>query len=233
MKMFLFFCFQSATKVFPMTKCVAYLRKSTKDKQANSLQTQKREIEIYAKKNDIEIIEWFEESISGTIKTRPVFTQAIKTAKKNKCAMIAKSLSRIGRNASQVLQVIEDVELVITDIGQNIDTNMLGMMAIVNQMEVKALQNRTRQSLAYLRDVKGVKLGNPNIREVQKESIKSIVNNADTYALSMEPIVMNDKSSRDLAGFLNDVGLKTRRGKEWSHTQVQRLRRRIKVLRSA
>ena len=212
-------------------KCVAYLRKSTQDKQANSLETQRREIEIYAAKNEIEIIEWFEESISGTIKARPVFVEAVKEAKKNKCALIAKSLSRIGRNASQVLQVIEDVDLVITDMGQNIDLNLLGMMAIVNQMEVKAIQNRTRQSLAYLKS-QGVELGNPNIREVQKQSIKSIVKNADTYALSMEPIVMNDKSSRDLARFLNEVGLKTRRGKVWTHTQIQRLRRRITELRS-
>ena len=213
-------------------KCVAYLRKSTKDKQANSLQTQRREIELYAEKNGIEIIAWFEESISGTIKDRPMFHKAIQSAKKNKCAIIAKSLSRIGRNASQVLQVIDNVELVITDIGQNLDSNLLGMIAIVNSMEVKSLAKRTAQSLAYLRDVKGVQLGNPRWEESIENARKAKSSKADAYALSMEPLVMTDHSTRRMAEILNGLGLKTRAGKEWTQNSIFNLRKRIKNIRS-
>tara|TARA_R110002126_G_C10467315_1_gene500781 strand:+ start:1271 stop:1921 length:651 start_codon:yes stop_codon:yes gene_type:complete len=213
-------------------KCVAYLRKSTQDKQVNSLQTQRREIELYAKQNDVEIINWFEEAISGTIKERPEWKKALSTAQKNKCPIIAKSLSRIGRNASQVLQIIEDVELVITDMGQNIDANLLGMIAIVNQIEVKNTASRTRQSLAYLKS-QGVKLGTPDWKLCLPNAWEQNKSKANAYALTMEGLIMNDHSQNQMAKILNEVGLKTRRGKAWTNVGIGNLRKRILKLRQS
>lgn len=215
-------------------KAIAYTRKSTdkKESQVHSLEAQKREIINYAKTNNIEIIQWFSESISGTIKERPEFIKAMAQAKKHRCPIIAKSLSRIGRNASQVLQVIDDVELIITDMGKQLDENFLSLMAVINQIEVKQISKRTKSALALLK-ANGVLLGNrTNLEEAQELGRASHSKGANEFALKMEPFVMNNLSHSEMARQLNRAGFKTRQGKTWKPMSVSRLRKRIVFLNS-
>ena len=50
-----------------MKTAVAYLRRSTKDRQAHSFDRQRASIEMWARSNDVEIVSWFQESVSGKI----------------------------------------------------------------------------------------------------------------------------------------------------------------------
>ena len=218
-----------------MQDAIAYVRRSTKgeNSQVHSLETQKNEITKYAKKNGIKIISCFCESISGTIENRPEFMRAVKEAKKKNLPIISKSLSRIGRNASQVLKIIDSVQLIITDYGRAVDSDFLSIMAIVNQMEVKATSRRTKQALHYLRDVKGVKLGNrTNMKEAQALGRKANANKANEFCMKLAGIVMNDMNHSVMARQLNELEIKTRRGKEWNSYQVNVLRKRIQKLDS-
>ena len=214
-----------------MQNAIAYVRRSTKgeNSQVHSLETQKNEIMNYAKKNGIVIVSCYCESISGTIESRPEFMKAVKEAKKKKLPIISKSLSRIGRNASQVLKIIEDTQLIITDYGRSVDSDFLSIMAIVSSMEVKATSRRTKQSLRYLRDVKGVKLGNrTNIKEAGDNGRKQQAIEANKFCMKLAPIVMNDMNHSAMARQLNALEIKTRRGKEWRSYQVAQLRKRIR-----
>ena len=218
-----------------MQDAIAYVRRSTKgeNSQVHSLETQKNEITKYAKKNGIKIISCFCESISGTIENRPEFMRAVKEAKKKNLPIISKSLSRIGRNASQVLKIIDSVKLIITDYGRAVDSDFLLIMAIVNQMEVKATSRRTKQALRYLRDVKGVKLGNrTNLKEAQALGRKANANKANEFCMKLAGIVMNDINHSAMARQLNKLEIKTITGKEWSSKQVNVLRKRIQKLDS-
>lgn len=218
-----------------MQDAIAYVRRSTKgeNSQVHSLETQKNEITKYAKKNGIKIISCFCESISGTIENRPEFMRAVKEAKKKNLPIISKSLSRIGRNASQVLKIIDSVKLIITDYGRAVDSDFLSIMAIVNQMEVKATSRRTKQALHYLRDVKGVKLGNrTNMKEAQALGRKANANKANEFCMKLAGIVMNDMNHSAMARQLNQLEIKTITGKEWSSKQVNVLRKRIQKLDS-
>ena len=216
-----------------MQNAIAYVRRSTKGEtsQVHSLETQKNEIMNYAEKNGIVIVSCFCESISGTIENRPEFMKAMKEAKKKNLPIISKSLSRIGRNASQVLKIIEDTQLIITDYGRAVDSDFLSIMAIVNQMEVKATSRRTKQALRYLRDVKGVKLGNrTNMKEAQALGRKANAEKADKFCVKLAPIVMNDMNHSAMARQLNALEIKTITGKEWSSKQVNQLRKRIEKI---
>ena len=213
-------------------KAVAYLRKSTKDKQVNSLEIQRTEIESYAKKNGIEIVVMFEEAISGTIKDRPELHRAMRMAKKLKCPIIAKSLSRIGRNASQVLDIIDNQELIITDYGKTLDKDFLMMMSVVNQIEVKTLKKRVKASLAYLRDVKGVQLGNrTNLPEAQEKGRAAQKTKADKFALKLAPLLSEECSHSKMARKLNDLGIRTARGGIWHHSSIGNMRKRLESLK--
>jgi len=215
-----------------MRNAVAYLRKSTdrKESQIHSLEAQRREISIYAERNGIQVIAWCVEAISGTVIDRPELNKALSLAKKHSCPIICKSLSRIGRNASQVLQIIDNTELVITDMGQNVDSNFLSLLAVINQIEVREISKRTKSALALLK-AQGVKLGNrTNLKEAQEMGLEKIKANADQFALSLSELVMNDKTHSQVARELNSYNIATRRGGKWHAKSVSRLRDRIQEL---
>jgi DNA invertase Pin-like site-specific DNA recombinase len=217
-----------------MIKAIAYTRKSTdtNESQVHSLQAQKKEILDYARKNNIEIVACFSESISGKIRTRPEFSKAVEMAKKQNLPIISKSLSRIGRNASQVLEIMDDIELIITDYGKSVDKDFLSLMAVINQIEVRAISKRTKSALALLK-AQGVKLGNTtNLIEAQELGRKSLVNNANDFAMKLAPMVMNDIRPTTMARQLNEIGVKTQRGKKWTTGGIQNLRKRISKIKS-
>lgn len=90
-----------------MKKAFAYTRKSTDrdDKQQLSLDAQRKEILILKEKledslkEQVEIIEWFEESISAKNEDRPQFLSMIAGVKKKKVdIIIAWKLDRLSRN---------------------------------------------------------------------------------------------------------------------------------------
>lgn len=210
-------------------KAIAYTRRSTdtNESQIHSLAAQKKEILDYAEKNGIEIVACYSESISGKVKDRPAFLKAVKEAKKLNIPIIAKSLSRIGRDASQVLEIINSQELIITDYGRSVDSDFLSLMAIIGAMEVKATSRRTKSALALLKS-QGVKLGNrTNLKEAQDLGRKTQVSKADEFASSLAPFVMNPASHSEMARQLNRIGKKTQRGKEWTPKGVSNLRKRI------
>lgn len=210
-------------------KAIAYTRKSTdtQESQVHSLEAQKKEILDYARRNNIEIIACFSESISGKIKERPEFIKAVTMAKKENLPIISKSLSRIGRNASQVLEIMDDIEIIITDYGKSVDKDFLSLMAVINQIEVRAISKRTKSALALLK-AQGVRLGNTtNLKEAQELGRKSQVAAADEFAVKMAPMVMNHIRPTTMARQLNEIGVKTQRGKNWTTAGIQNLRKRI------
>lgn len=217
-----------------MMKAIAYTRRSTdtEESQVHSLQAQKKEILDYARKNDIEIVACFSESISGKNRIRPEFSKAVEMAKKENLPVIAKSLSRIGRNASQVLEIMDDIELIITDYGKSVDKDFLSLMAVINQIEVRAISKRTKSALALLK-AQGVKLGNTtNLIDAQNLGRQSQIKNADEFAMKLAPMVMNDIRPTTMARQLNEIGVKTQRGKKWTTGGIQNLRKRISKIES-
>tara|TARA_R110000782_G_scaffold269261_1_gene367070 strand:- start:40 stop:471 length:432 start_codon:yes stop_codon:yes gene_type:complete len=74
----------------------------------------------------------------------------------------------------------------------------------------------------------GVNLGTPDWKLCLPNAWEQNKSRANAYALQMEGLIMNDHSQNQMAKILNDAGLKTRRGKKWTHKGIGDLRKRIK-----
>jgi len=84
-----------------MHKVYGYIRVSTirQGTQGVSLQEQKAAIEQYARRNDLEIIEWFEERETAAKYGRPVFSRMLKNLQQKKAAgVIIHKIDRSARN---------------------------------------------------------------------------------------------------------------------------------------
>jgi len=95
-----------------MKTAVIYARTSSSGAQENRQNTTRQVVDLqqYASANKLEVLQVFEEHISGAKKNseRPVLTECIEFCKTNNVDLLCTSeLSRLGRNAFQVLSTIQ------------------------------------------------------------------------------------------------------------------------------
>ncbi len=128
---------------------VGYVRLSRDDDKKNytSIENQKSLIEKYAKENGMQISEFYEDDgISGYIFDRPSFSELIDKLESGEIdVVIAKDLSRIGRNNAKVLLFLEHIcqigkRLILID--DNYDTlkdndDIIGIKSWFNERYVK------------------------------------------------------------------------------------------------
>ena len=83
-----------------MKKCFGYVRVSTlKQGEGVSLEAQRDAIDVYAKKNDILIIQWFEEKVTAAKAGRPVFASMIRELLRRRAdGLVLHKIDRGARN---------------------------------------------------------------------------------------------------------------------------------------
>ena len=98
-----------------MTKAVGYTRVSTPHqvKEGESLSTQKKVITEHCQKNDLELVQTYEDAgISGAKSDRPALLRMLEDAKTGQFdVVVVHSLSRLGRSARDLLnnaQILKD-----------------------------------------------------------------------------------------------------------------------------
>jgi len=100
---------------------------------------------------------------------------------------------------------------------------------ILDDTEVELYNITFNESLRgkYKRGASSQDLGKARVAAIKKR--KDL---ADKYAMALEPLVMTGESLRVIAGNLESLGIKTRRGNDkWSPTTVLHLIRRIKKIK--
>ena len=160
-----------------MKKAVIYARvSSTNDRQSTDRQV--ADLTDYASKNDYEVVEVFEEHISGAKKNneRPVLMECLEYATANGVDIILCSeLSRLGRNCDEVLKNVlhckdvhlnlyfqkENLSLFNTDGSENPYTNiMIAVLGTAAQLERDNIKFRLNSGRAKYIAEGGV-LGRP------------------------------------------------------------------------
>jgi DNA invertase Pin-like site-specific DNA recombinase len=111
-------------------KLVAYIRISTEKQQVarNGAEAQREEIEAFAAANGYEIIEFFEEAVSGkyNLDYRPQLKKAIELCEKTKATLVSSKLDRLSRRAAFIMNLMEtDLKFVVAELGENITPLML------------------------------------------------------------------------------------------------------------
>ena len=172
-----------------------YIRVST-DRQ--DTKNQKFEISNFAKRNDMVVEEWIEETISST-KTmdKRKLGNLLKKMKKGDI-MIASEISRIGRNLMQIMSVLHDCmnrEIMVWTIkdnfrlGNDIQSKVLAFaFGLSAEIERNLISQRTKEALAR-KKAEGVILGRPlgsktgNLKLTGKEEqIKKLLKNKISFS---------------------------------------------------
>ena len=216
-----------------MNKVVALVRVSTDKQDVNN---QKFAIE---KKYPGYDISWFEEpGISGAklLRNRPVFQDAVKTAKKLGVPLVAHSMSRLGR-PYEVGQFLEDnkgkIKLDILDT-PILDDAIAGFHVAINRMERINISNRTKAALQRLK-AEGKQLGNQtNLDVVRLRGHATIKANADKYAKDIYDIIQGIKLSgvhtlQGIADALNNRGVKTFKDRVWYPSTIKNVLERVGI----
>ena len=222
-------------------KLVGYVRVSSESQSENtSLSGQIEKLNAYATAMGHELIEVYKEVGSGkSVKSRPVFNEALE-ALSNADGLIVAKLDRLARSARDVLTLVDtnlepnSKALVLLDLQLDTSTPqgkmILTTMAGIAEMERAIINERTqggrkakasKGGYAYGKPAYGWK-SNENKELVEDEREQEIIDIIRRHKKS-------GKSLRKIAEYLNKQGYKTKQGKQWVHTSVNSVLRRLKA----
>lgn len=222
-------------------KFVAYYRVST-DKQQRSglgLDAQKEVVRNYLNGGDWKLVGEFTEAESGKRTDRPELARALALCRVHNATLIVAKLDRLSRNAQFLKTVVSesgDAGVVFCDLPKTEGPTgkfLIGMMAEVAELEAGLISQRTKAALKAAK-ARGTILGRPNsdIATYAKSGAKASASvrraSAENRAADILPVIdaikaEGNTSLRQIATALNERGITTARGAEWTSVQVLRL----------
>lgn len=134
-----------------------------------------------------------QEKYSGTKKEREGLNKLLDTVRTGD-TVVVESISRLGRNTIDILTIIEGLdkkEINFVSLKENIDSNtptgkaMLGMIAVISQLERDLIAQRTKEGLQVVK-ARGVKLGRPI---VDSDKVKTALKMYDSGEYSVKEII--------------------------------------------
>jgi DNA invertase Pin-like site-specific DNA recombinase len=192
-----------------MPKTVAYLRAST-DKQ--DLNNQKLEIFEYARKNQLEVHDFIQITISSSRTNKERRIDEMLTALDALDTLIVTELSRLGRSTAQIIGLINELikkQVRVIAIKQNLDIKqhdmnskiVTALFSLFAELERDLISLRTKEALAS-KKLQGIQLGKPK-GTIQKSKF-------DKDLLKIKELLALGLSVRKIATFLgctNHIGL--------------------------
>ncbi len=209
---------------------VAYYRVSTQKQGQTGLGMEAQRAAVFAHLHgaDGALIGEFQEIETGkganALDKRPQLRAALAECKRKGATLLIAKLDRLARNVHFVSGLIETgIDFVAADMPQA-NKVMIQMHAVMSEWERDQISARTKAALAVAK-ARGVILGRagtlnlkPNIEERRRQ--------ADNYAKRIGPIIDEMRrrglSQRSIMCELNELGITTPRGSQWSLMQVQR-----------
>lgn len=166
------------------TQVIAYARVST-EQQELTRQLDALELHGYDK--------LIQEKYTGTKKDREGLNKLLDTVRTGD-TVVVESISRLGRNTIDILTIIEGLDkkgINFVSLKENIDSNtptgkaMLGMIAVISQLERDLIAQRTKEGLQAVK-ARGVKLGRPS---VDSDKVKIALKMYDSGEYSVKEII--------------------------------------------
>lgn len=210
-------------------KFIAYYRVSTK-RQGDSglgLAAQKTAVLDYLNGGTWELLAEYTDVESGAEDSRPELARAIDHAKKAKARLLIAKLDRLSRKVSFVSSLMDSgVRFVAAD-NPSANELTINILAAVAQEERRLISQRTKAALAAAKK-RGAKLGNPHLSKARAVANEARQSRAANFASNVLPVIYRVQASgcqslREIAAALNERGLKTRRGTEWTAVAVSRV----------
>jgi len=212
------------------SRYVAYYRVSTQQQSLSGLglEAQRDAVRRFLNGGKWELVGEFTEVESGRRRDRPELEKAMAAAKRRKATLVIAKLDRLARNVYFVSGLLESkVRFVCCDVAEA-DRMMLQMLAVFGEHEARMISERTRAALAAAR-ARGVKLGNPRIRELNRDPARKASEFARQMRGTLDAMHAVGLTQRAMVAELNKMGVRTARGGTWSLAQLQRVLKRLEV----
>ena len=192
-----------------MPKTIAYLRAST-DKQ--DLNNQKLEIFEYTRKNQLEVDDFIQITISSRRTSKDRRIDEMVTAQNGADTLLVTELSRLGRSTAEIIGLINELvkkQVRVIAIKQNLDIKqhdmnskiITALFSLFAELERDLISLRTKEALAS-KKLQGIQLGKPK-GTIQKSKF-------DKDVLKIRELLELGLSVRKIATFLgysNHIGL--------------------------
>lgn len=194
-----------------MSKTIAYIRTST-DKQ--DLNNQKLEIFEYARRNQLEVNDFIQMSISSRRTSKERRIDEMVAALDGADTLIVTELSRLGRSTAEVIGLVNELiqkQVRVIAIKQSLDIKqhdmtskvMITLFSLFSELERDLISLRTKEALANKR-AQGIQLGKPKgtIQKSKFDKDQERIKELLALGLSVRKIA-------NLLGFSNHIGLNT------------------------
>lgn len=213
---------------------VAYIRVSTKkqEKSGLGLEAQKAIIEHYTKQEQSQIIKYYIETESGKeIENRPQLQEAINFCRSQKAVLVVAKLDRLSRDVEHIFAIKKQLGDYFKSCDlPSTDSLTLSIFAGLAQREREIISIRTKLALQQKKK-QGARLGSPQnlTQEARKkgaEANKKKAQETKSNKISCSIIASLRKegnSYQKIADQLNQLGLKTARGKTYKRATVKML----------
>ncbi|GFO58753.1 resolvase [Geomonas silvestris] len=213
---------------------IGYARVSTarQGRSGLGLESQEAAIAAYVSSMGGDLEQLYVEVESGKRDDRPELREAIQHAQLIGARLVIHKLDRLSRDLGFITTLQKNlVDFVVTDL-PGADRFTVQLFGALAEKERFMISERTRQALAAAK-ARGVKLGNSKgegfTPEIQKAGAVAAaaarIEKADTFAVRVKPMAEKLKaeglSLRGIAAKLNEKGIKTPRGKQWTATAVK------------
>ena len=218
-----------------MKKVIGYTRVSTQEqgKNRNGLEAQAEAIRLFCHYNGYELLEIVEEVRTGMDDDRPVLAEITKRAVKLGAYVVVNKLDRLSRDAIFILTYVrQNPRTIVTMLGEDVDSFSLHIYAGLAEKERQMIADRTRAGLEA-KKARGESLGASKdaLAIAGVKAVAALQGKADEFAQRLKPTIqrMIDQGMtyRQMAEELNDLGVKTARGGNWYASTVGNIVARI------
>jgi DNA invertase Pin-like site-specific DNA recombinase len=216
-------------------KFVAYYRVSTlqQGQSGLGLEAQRAAVSKYLNGGAWELVGEFQEVETGkganALAKRPQLRAALETCRKHRATLVIAKLDRLARNDHFVSGLLESgCDFVAADMPQA-NKVMIQMHAVMSEWERDQISARTKAALAAAK-ARGVLLGTTGPANLRR-NLEQRMSAAEAFASRLTGVIRGFQSAgmaqRAMVGELNQLGIKTARGGEWSLIQLQRVIARV------
>jgi DNA invertase Pin-like site-specific DNA recombinase len=222
-------------------KWISYLRVSTarQGKSGLGIEAQRHAVAEFLNGGNWTMIKEFVEVETGKRADRPKLAEAIQACRIYGARLVIAKLDRLARNAVFLLGVRDaGIDFVCADM-PSANRLTVGIMAMVAEDEAQRISDRTKAALAAAKK-RGTVLGGyrgvtPSSKDRAK-AVEALQARANAKAADLAPVIAELQAAgrtslRAIAAGLNEAGIPTARGGEWSSVQVMRLLERLDPFR--
>lgn len=216
-----------------MKQYVIYTRVSTEEqgKSGLGLEAQERDIDVFLtnfSEEPFEVLDRFQDVLSGGTDDRPQLAQALRMVRSTGAELLVAKLDRLSRKVSFIAALMDDkaVKLRVASM-PFADKFQLHIYAALAEQERTFISERTKAALKAAK-ASGKQLGGLRDKTMKRnEAIQAKAHaEAEKVMRVIGPLRQSGATLASIAATLNETGVSTSRGGEWTPTQVSRVLQR-------